>query len=121
MEKMHIYLHIFLNTKQQKKPGVPTCGFPIAAISKIEGILEKSKINYLLVDKGNDYNEEEKYINSQENNYDKMFTKSKTTININLRVHKISEYLMEHKDDSNIEQILREIEKLTIADGLREI
>ena len=38
-----------------------TCGFPLDSISKIMAKLEEKKINYIILDRRNIYEEEEKY------------------------------------------------------------
>lgn len=47
-----------------------TCGFPIRAISKIEAELERNKINYILLDRRNDYEVDYASDNKKENCYD---------------------------------------------------
>lgn len=74
--------------------------------------MEKSKINYIVVDRRNNYDEEEKYINKQENNYDKVFQKSEKIINTILRIQRINETLLLNKEDENIEEILDKMEKV---------
>ena len=101
-----------LGYKLVEKEGIPCCGFPINAISKVENILEKRKVNYIVVDRRNNYEEEEKYINNQENNYDKIFEKSKQTIDKLLKIQKINQYLIQHKEDEKIEEILERMEKI---------
>lgn len=114
----HVYgkdAYIFsylLGYKLVEKEGIPCCGFPINAISKVENILEKRKVNYIVVDRRNNYEEEEKYINKQENNYDKIFEKSKQTIDRVLKIQKINQFLIQHKEDEKIEEILERMEKI---------
>ena len=80
----YIFSYIF-NYKIIEKENVPICSFPMLSISKIENILEKKKINYIAVDKRTNYEVEQKVINKQENNYDKIFEKAQKNIKI-LRV-----------------------------------
>ena len=114
----HVYgkdAYIFsylLGYKVVEKEGIPCCGFPTNAISKVENILEKRKVNYIVVDRRNNYEAEEKYINNQENNYDKIFEKSKQTIDKLLKIQKINQYLIQHKEDEKIEKILERMEKI---------
>ena len=103
--------------KITEKEGVPTCGFPINAISKVENNLEKSKINYIVVDRRSNYEEEEKYINKQENNYDKIFEKSKAIVAIIFRIQKITDYLKENKEKESIEKILGKMEEILYDEG----
>ena len=77
----HVYgkdAYIFaylLEYKITEKDGIPHCGFPISSISKVENILEKNKINYISVDRRNNYDEEEKYINKHDNKNNKNINK----------------------------------------------
>ncbi len=45
-----------LKYKIKEKDNIPTCSFPVSSLSKVENILEKNKINYLVVDKRLNYN-----------------------------------------------------------------
>ena len=63
---------------------------------------------------------EEKYVDKQKNNYEKTFEKSKQTIDILLRIQKITDFLKQYKENENIEKILEEMEKI-ISDERREI
>ena len=55
----HVYgkdayiLSYLFEYKITEKEGIPTCGFPLNAISKVENFLEKTKINYVTVDRRN--------------------------------------------------------------------
>ena len=115
----YIFSYLF-EYKILEKEGVPSYGFPINAISKVENILERTKINYVSVDRRNNYDEEEKYVDKQKNNYEKTFEKSKQTIDILLRIQKITDFLKQYKENENIEKILEEMEKI-ISDERREI
>lgn len=102
----------FLNYKITEKNGIPHCGFPITSISKVENILEKNKINYICVDKRNNYDEEYRYINKQENKYDKFFDKAEKTTEISLKIQNINKILTDKKQDKNIMELLNQIEKV---------
>lgn len=114
----HVYgkdAYIFaylLEYKITEKEGIPHCGFPISSISKVENMLEKHKINYISVDRRNNYDEEEKYINKQENKYDVIFQKAQKTIETILRIQRINQMLNDNKNNENINKILDEIEKV---------
>ena len=53
-------------------------------------------------------------------NKKKTFEKSKQTIDILLRIQKITDFLKQYKENENIEKILEEMEKI-ISDERREI
>lgn len=114
----HIYgkdAYIFsylLNYKINLKEDIPHCGFPINSISKVENVLEKNKINYVLLDRRNNYDEEAKYINKQENKHEKIFERAKKSVNIVMKIQKINQFLIENKKSKNIDDLLEKIEKV---------
>ena len=98
--------------KIMEKENVPMCSFPVSSISKVENILEKSKINYIVVDKRSNYEEEQKVINKQENNYEKIFEKAEKTVAIKLRIQNIYDYLLRNSDNPKVNEKIEEIEKI---------
>lgn len=98
--------------KIKEKENVPICSFPVSSLSKVENILEKNKINYIVVDKRNNYEEEYKVINKQENNYEKVFEKANTSVVIMLRIQKIYDKLLQKRDNEDISKKLEEIEMI---------
>ena len=48
-------LSYFFNYKLKELDGIVSCGFPIESINKIMAKLENKKINYLIVDRRNNY------------------------------------------------------------------
>lgn len=100
--------------KITEKENIPTCSFPVSSISKIENILEKNKINYIVVDKRANYEEEQKVINKQENNYDKVFERAQKSVNITLRIQNIYNVLIKNKENPQIIEKLEKIEKAII-------
>ena len=73
---------------------------------------EKNKINYVLLDRRNNYDEEAKYINKQENKYEKIFERAKKSVNIVMKIQKINQFLIENKKSKNIDDLLEKIEKV---------
>ena len=73
-----------------------SCGYKYKLV-KVENILEKNKINYVLLDRRNNYDEEAKYINKQENKYEKIFERAKKSVNIVMKIQKINQFLIENK------------------------
>ena len=110
-----------LKYKIKEKEKIPTCSFPVSSLSKVENILEKNKINYIVVDKRNNYDEDQKVINKKENNYDKVFEKAKVSVEIMLRIQKIYDKLLQSRDDLQINNKLEEIEKVLQDDKGRKI
>ena len=63
--------------KLKELEGMPLCGFPLSSLNKIIAKLEEIKINYLIVDRKNNYEVEENSDNKNLNNYTKYFEKAK--------------------------------------------
>lgn len=105
-------LSYLLKYKIIEKDNIPSCAFPISSISKVENILEKNKINYIAVDRRNNYDEEQKIINKQENNYDKILEKSKIAVGTTLRIQRIYQNLIKSRDTVQINEKLEKIEEI---------
>ena len=86
-----------------------SCSFSTNAYNKVISILEDKKINYLILDRRNDYEEDEKYNNKNLNNYLKYYEKAKEEISTKMRIEKIYKYLNEHLLDK---EIITEVEKI---------
>lgn len=99
-----------LKYKIKEKNNIPESSFPVSSLSKVENILEKNKINYIVVNKRSNYEEEQKSINKQENNYEKMFKTAQKSISITLRIQKIYEILLNKSTQKNIVEKLKKIE-----------
>lgn len=89
-----------------------SCGFPSQSLNKILSKLEYKKINYVIVDRRNNYEVLEKENYKNLNSYDKYYEKAKEEIGIKLRIQKISSYLLENSDKDNIKGLLLELEKM---------
>lgn len=79
--------------------------FPKTAYNKVISKLENNKINYIILDKRNNYEEEEKSNNKNLNKYTEFYEKAKKEIAIKIRIEKIQKYLLETKDKETIFQI----------------
>ena len=86
-----------------------TIGFPKESINKVMAKLEQKKINYLVVNKSNNYEVDEKCINNNLNTYKKVLIDAKSYINAKLRVENINKYLLKNLDNK---QLIEEIEKI---------
>lgn len=93
-----------------------SCSFSTNAYNKVISILEDKKINYLILDRRNDYEEDEKYNNKNLNNYLKYYEKAKEEISTKMRIEKIYKYLNEHLLDKEtimkVEKIIYERRKI---------
>lgn len=96
-----------------------SCAFPKQSYSKIVAKLENNKINYIVLDRRNNYNIDEKSDNGNLNNYEKYFEKAHIVINKKIRIEKIYNYLMKNVETENINTILNNMEE--IINGKRKI
>lgn len=112
------YLFGYKLTKIEAE-NVYSCAFPKQSYEKVIAKLENNKINYILLDRRNNYNIDEKSDNGNLNNYDKFFEKAHILVNRKIRVEKIYNYLMKNIEDENINNILRNLEET--LNGKRKI
>lgn len=106
----YIISYLF-NYKLTKKENIYSCSFPAVKLNNVLATLEHKKINYILLDKRNNYDLDSQSDNKNLNQYDKILEKSKEKINYDLRIYKIVEYLQENR---NNKKIILEMEELII-------
>lgn len=75
--------------KLKEIENVSTCGFPVESINKVMAKLENKKINYLMVDRRNNYEVDEIHDNKNLNTYSNTYKKAKEYVNTKNRVDKI--------------------------------
>ncbi len=97
--------------KIQEKENIQISSFPVSSINKVENVLEKNKIDYIVVDKRSNYEEEQKVINKQNNNYEKILEKANKSVMLMLRIQRIYEILLGQINNKDINKKLEEIEK----------
>lgn len=89
--------------------GDKNCGFPTGALNKILSILENKSINYIVVDKKHNYEEETKMNFKRKNKYNELLTKSKEYIDRITRINKIRNYLLNNYSKiESVEKIIYE-------------
>ena len=89
--------------------GVKNCGFPTVSINKVLYILDNKKINYLVVDRSDNYNELNKNNFKSKNKYDEIHDISKQEIDIKFRIDEIYKYLLNNRNKlKQIEELLYE-------------
>ena len=86
-----------------------SCSFPQSALNKVLATLERNKINYLILDRRNNYDIEEKSDNRNLNKYDSIYEEAKKELSTKMRIEKIYSYLIEN---SNNKELINEIEKV---------
>ena len=88
-----------------------SCGFSDVALNKVKAKMEENKINYLVLDRRNNYDVDEKSNNGNLNKYNEIFEKSKIYANNIIRLDKINNYIIENINNMEIRKILIQLEK----------
>lgn len=91
-----------------------TCGFPIDCISKIMAKIEEKKINYITLDRRNNYEEDEVSDNRNLNQYDVYYEKAKKYVNLKIRVDNIYKVLTEELENENIKEKIIKLEEIVL-------
>lgn len=93
-----------------------SCAFPKTAYNKVISRLDANKINYIILDRRNNYEEIEKSNNKNLNNYQKYYVIGKNEIAMRLRIERIQKYLIQNSNDKeligNIEKAINERRKI---------
>lgn len=105
------YIMSYLFSYQLKKiSNVSSCAFPKGSLNKVMATLENKKINYIIVDRRNNYEVVQELNNGNLNKYEEIFEKARIEINYNIRVENIVQYLMENRNT----KLLLEMERLIV-------
>ena len=92
-------------------------GFPVNVLKKVEASLERKKINYLILDRKDNYSVNENMDFKNLNTYDKLYNSSKVYINNIKRINNINDYLVKNADKEELKNLLKEIEECINAKG----
>ncbi len=88
------------------------CGFPLSALPKVTAKLESRKINYMTIDRRNNYDVDSKENYKNLNNYDKFYEKARKYINKQKRIDNISCFLKENINEEDFLDIVNGMEKV---------
>lgn len=106
-------LNYLFNYKLNKVKGEYSSAFPISSLSRVTAILEKNKINYIIVDRRNNYDVEQESNNKNLNKYNKFLEDAKEKVKFSRRIDAIVEFLKENKEFiEDVEKILYEGRKI---------
>ncbi len=108
----YILSYIFKYQLRKTERNIETAGFPEGSLKKIEAHLQENKINYLILDRRNNYEVDEKNDNGNLNQYDKTFEKAKKYVNNKKRLDHIYEYMIENINKSDSKKILDNMEEI---------
>ena len=88
------------------------CGFPIGAVNKVTAKLQNAQINYLFIDRRNNYDADEREDYKENNKNDGIYERAKKYVNCRKRIDNINQYLEENIEKQNITKILARMEEI---------
>lgn len=107
----YIISYIF-DYRLKEEKGTYTAGFPINSLNKIMAHLEELKINYITLDKRNNYDVDEKLDNKNLNNYSKYYEKARKQVVYKIKIEKIHNYMKENINKKECKEIILKIEEM---------
>ena len=113
----YILSYIFGYKIKDLEKNYKECGFPVSAVSKVCAKLENNKINYLIIDRRNNYDVDEKEDYKNLNRYVEFYEKSNKYVNCKKRIDIINEYLMDNIETKNITKMLSGMEEIMYERG----
>ncbi len=88
------------------------CAFPRDKLNKIMATLENKKINYLILDRKNNYRIDEKCDNKNLNRYNEYIEKAVIYVKRKNQIDEINNYLIREIDNEGIEQTIFKIKQI---------
>ena len=108
----YIMSYLFNYKTKKIEENYSSCGFPSSSLAKNLAKLEEKKINYVIVDKRNNYENEEKCDNNNLNKYDEIFEKAHKYVCIRNRIDNINNYLIGEIEKEQIIEKIRKVEDI---------
>ena len=108
----YIVSYIFNYKLKIVEENIRVCAFPVFILNKIMAKLEENKINYIVIDRRNNYEVDEKIDNGNLNKYNFYLEKSKRYINQKSRIEEIYNYLVYNIEKNENNKLIKEIESL---------
>ena len=108
----YIISDLFSYKIKQIEDNVCNCGFPEASLNKVMAKLEHEKINYIVVDKRNNYSKDEQCDNKNLNRYIKAYEKAHKNIAYKIRIERINQCLLSYPDKEKLRSILGKMEDI---------
>ena len=98
------------------KNNIYSVAFSLNALNKVTAKLEECKINYLILDRRNNYEVDERCNFKNLNSYMKYYEKARKEISSKMRIEKIYKELLENKDNKElvdgVEKVIYERRKI---------
>ena len=113
----YILSYIFGYKIKDLEKNYKECGFPVSEVSKVCAKLENNKINYLIIDRRNNYDVDEKEDYKNLNRYVEFYEKANKYVNCKKRIDIINEYLVDNIETKNITKMLSGMEEIMYERG----
>lgn len=107
----YIISYIFGYKLKNIEENIKVRAFPVFILNKIMAKLEENKINYIIIDRRNNYEVDEKSDNGNLNKYNIYLEKSKKYINQKNKIEEIYNYLISNIENNNNNELIKEIER----------
>lgn len=107
----YIISYIFGYKLKNIEENIKVCAFSVFILNKIMAKLEENKINYIIIDRRNNYEVDEKSDNGNLNKYNLYLEKSKKYINQKNKIEEIYNYLISNIENDTNNELIKEIER----------
>lgn len=108
----YIISYLFGYQIKSVEKNLSTCGFPKSTLNKIIKKLEDCNINYILVNKSENYEVEDEMEFKKENQYLEYYSKAHKYISKKNKIDGIYNYLLENINDSSIKEKINKVEEI---------
>ena len=108
----YIMAYIFKYKIKLLEQNVYVWGFPKDKINKIIAKLENNKVNYLVLDRKNNYRVDEESNNKNSNRYDEYLEKAVNYVKRKNQIDKIYDILLKNVEKDEIDEIIKAIKKV---------
>ena len=112
LKDAYIISYLFGYKLRDMEKDVKSAGFPEVSLKKVIATLENKKIDYMILDRRNNYDADEKFENGNLNKYNEIYNKAKKHFNILARIENISNYLHNNMNKKETLNILKRMEQI---------
>lgn len=112
LKDAYIISYLFGYKLRDMEKDVKSAGFPEVSLKRVIATLENKKIDYMILDRRNNYDADEKFENGNLNKYNEIYNKAKKHFNILARIENISNYLHNNMNKKETLNILKRMEQI---------
>lgn len=108
----YVIAYMFGYKLRDVEKDVKTAGFPESSYKKVIATLENKKIDYMVLDRRNNYDVDEQEEQGNLNKYNEVYNKAKKYFNIMARIENINKYLCDNVKEEKTLEIVRRMEEI---------